>query len=491
MTILHHLHSAAVSLPAARSFPTAPGGAEFLNLFDSMPSLPTQDGSEEPTSQPNPDSPAQEDPSEQREKEQAASQEVSAPEYGSPVLNPSQPSPVPWLVTTATSIDGKSPERDFPSLVTRTGVVEITTDTAPGAAKPGSATLFPADDMPGEIPHSAIGSARISNAAGHPPKALNHAIAFDEYGPPGTGEKTGADNTALSGALNIPTHSSGNTLRTEGDFPTFRPISSGQPAIFAPSMVTAQPVQLLAMAHPMQSDPAALSLPEDMAADAQVTPETHGDQKAIPNPSAQGHKPPSSAFGEGSPGQRHLPDKAAEATTNTLSIRAVNTAIPQIAISSPQWQGAQPGDEAAQLLSGQSFTSYSSDPLEGRADAQPPPLKADLVTPPAGAGPQVAKPPPGLPDQVLTALRKLENDAIELQLDPPELGGVRIVIRTDGELAHVRLAADRPETMDLLRRSRSDLEEGLNGQGFSQVSFSFDRTGNGGNGPRLCGNSRV
>ncbi|MGN0931424.1 flagellar hook-length control protein FliK [Falsigemmobacter intermedius] len=111
---------------------------------------------------------------------------------------------------------------------------------------------------------------------------------------------------------------------------------------------------------------------------------------------------------------------------------------------------------------------------ENRFDLQLTALKTDSPPTQAPVPPQALRSSPGLPDQILTALRKLENNEIELQLDPPELGGLRITLKTEGELAQVRFAADRPETMDLLRRSRGDLQEGLNEQGFSHVSFSFE-----------------
>lgn len=124
---------------------------------------------------------------------------------------------------------------------------------------------------------------------------------------------------------------------------------------------------------------------------------------------------------------------------------------------------------------------------ENRFDLQLTALKTDNPTTQAAAPPQALRSSPGLPDQILTALRKLENNEIELQLDPPELGGLRITLKTEGELAQVRFAADRPETMDLLRRSRGDLQEGLNEQGFSHVSFSFEGRDHEDPGPEQAG----
>ncbi|MDD3445539.1 MAG: flagellar hook-length control protein FliK, partial [Zavarzinia sp.] len=78
-------------------------------------------------------------------------------------------------------------------------------------------------------------------------------------------------------------------------------------------------------------------------------------------------------------------------------------------------------------------------------------------------------------------------DVFEISLTPDELGriDVRLEIGEDGRVtAHV--AADRPETLALLQRDRSELARALSGQGLNadQANLNFtlrDASGSGAN----------
>jgi flagellar hook-length control protein FliK len=99
----------------------------------------------------------------------------------------------------------------------------------------------------------------------------------------------------------------------------------------------------------------------------------------------------------------------------------------------------------------------------------------------AAASQPTASPPTtiasGIPPAVTPAIvemTKLGNDGpLELALSPEELGRVTISIRQDGDFVRVTLAAERPETLDLLRRHANDLVADLRHSGFSGASLSF------------------
>ncbi|MEO1331526.1 MAG: flagellar hook-length control protein FliK [Pseudomonadota bacterium] len=67
-----------------------------------------------------------------------------------------------------------------------------------------------------------------------------------------------------------------------------------------------------------------------------------------------------------------------------------------------------------------------------------------------------------------------ENGVIELRLDPPELGRVRLELRFDGaDTVSVTLQAERPETLDLLRRQADQLGRELIAAGLSLDGLDF------------------
>lgn len=75
--------------------------------------------------------------------------------------------------------------------------------------------------------------------------------------------------------------------------------------------------------------------------------------------------------------------------------------------------------------------------------------------------------------QIAPTLRKGADGVTELRLDPPELGRVRVTIRTDetGMIAVVQ--ADRPETLELMRRHAELLMRDLAAAGQTKVDLSF------------------
>jgi hypothetical protein len=67
---------------------------------------------------------------------------------------------------------------------------------------------------------------------------------------------------------------------------------------------------------------------------------------------------------------------------------------------------------------------------------------------------------------------------VEITLDPVELGRVRMVLAPDGSAMSVVLSAERPETLELLRRAIDTLANDLRELGYGSLSFRFDQSGN-------------
>ncbi len=97
-------------------------------------------------------------------------------------------------------------------------------------------------------------------------------------------------------------------------------------------------------------------------------------------------------------------------------------------------------------------------------------------TPPTMAGGL----PPGLGQRLAETAAQFPDRPVEVTLSPEELGRVRMSLSTqDGTLAMV-VQADRPETLELLRRNIDSLAQDFRDLGFGQLTFTFAGGGQGG-----------
>ena len=82
--------------------------------------------------------------------------------------------------------------------------------------------------------------------------------------------------------------------------------------------------------------------------------------------------------------------------------------------------------------------------------------------------------PRPVPQQISAAVHALgASGSTEIRLSPDELGQVRMTLLPDGDTMRVAFTAERPETLDLLRRHVSDLAAELRGLGYHSAEFSF------------------
>ncbi|KIN65911.1 Flagellar hook-length control protein FliK [Sulfitobacter noctilucae] len=127
-------------------------------------------------------------------------------------------------------------------------------------------------------------------------------------------------------------------------------------------------------------------------------------------------------------------------------------------------------------------TAFASDidPLTGlRADAAT--IQATQGTTPLTRTDM----PQHLSRQIVEALQHMPNRPVGISLSPEELGRVRLALSSSESGIVVSVLAERPETMDLLRRHIASLETAFENIGYSDIAFSFfgdnpDQTGDSG-----------
>ena len=75
--------------------------------------------------------------------------------------------------------------------------------------------------------------------------------------------------------------------------------------------------------------------------------------------------------------------------------------------------------------------------------------------------------------QVLAALHRPAPNTVQIQLDPIELGRVRISLQANESGLQVHVVTERPETLDLLRKFSVDLLRDLTQMGYKELTMSF------------------
>jgi flagellar hook-length control protein FliK len=81
--------------------------------------------------------------------------------------------------------------------------------------------------------------------------------------------------------------------------------------------------------------------------------------------------------------------------------------------------------------------------------------------------------PRSFPSGVAQAVAGSGHNRAELILDPAELGRLRFDIVTQGNQVQINLSAERPETLDLLRRHSDELRHEFQAAGFDTGSLNF------------------
>jgi hypothetical protein len=116
-------------------------------------------------------------------------------------------------------------------------------------------------------------------------------------------------------------------------------------------------------------------------------------------------------------------------------------------------------------------------------------LRHDLLRDPAAAPAQVqsraiVSSPSDLAarvaEQMAQTARQLPGGPVEIALNPEELGRVRMQMTTGEAGLTLLVLADRPETLDLLRRHIDILAQEYRTLGYASLEFAFGQQGTGG-----------
>ncbi|WP_169583119.1 flagellar hook-length control protein FliK [Rhodobacter capsulatus] len=89
------------------------------------------------------------------------------------------------------------------------------------------------------------------------------------------------------------------------------------------------------------------------------------------------------------------------------------------------------------------------------------------------AAAQRAASPHAIAHQMSQALADAGNRTVELTLSPEELGKVRMTLTSNDGAITVTVQAERPETLDLMRRNIDSLARDFRDMGYSNVGFDF------------------
>ncbi|WP_415405024.1 flagellar hook-length control protein FliK [Tateyamaria sp. SN3-11] len=101
---------------------------------------------------------------------------------------------------------------------------------------------------------------------------------------------------------------------------------------------------------------------------------------------------------------------------------------------------------------------------------------SNLATPTTHLAPLTkAEMPPHIPRQIAEAIHRSPEKTVEIALNPVELGRVRMVLSATDAGISVSILADRPDTLDLMRRNIDDLGQSFAELGYEDVSFSFEQ----------------
>lgn len=250
---------------------------------------------------------------------------------------------------------------------------------------------------------------------------------------------------------------------------------------------TSRPILREAMPRPMASDPKVDIVPSrsgisDRAAHVppvqeRIAPADAGQHTSIPNPAdrsvttAKGVLTPTGASdkGEGrgrmdgpisraSPKEVVNPAPSASRTTLNMTSVTVQSQQQGIAASSQDFAAERPMFESTSLPDVRIATDALSDRLTYHVMAQRPELPRHVAM------------------QLAQAMQNSgASRSVELALNPVELGRVRLVMKTSENTVTVHVTAERPETLELMRRNVETLALDFQAIGYGEAQFSFSQ----------------
>lgn len=177
------------------------------------------------------------------------------------------------------------------------------------------------------------------------------------------------------------------------------------------------------------------------------------------------------------PQRRESRERSAEdslrAPRETASAPAPNVKSQTSAVQTTAQNTAQ---QATMPLTAQSDPSGLDSPISAVGEIDTPSTWDPRSASPASLAQTLSRPEtPGMVGrQMAEMLQRMPDKPVELSLNPEELGRVRMSIATGEGGITVHVLAERPETLDLMRRHIDQLAREFQALGYESINFAFN-----------------
>ena len=227
---------------------------------------------------------------------------------------------------------------------------------------------------------------------------------------------------------------------------------------------------LTAPAPPVQAHLIPTTAPDDMAApppdidpDTAPRPQAPEPSRAGPPPASVAPQAPDAPISAAPP----VKDRSADVVTEperpaprAAARFAANPAQPETAPSKlPQVEAAESRQSSAPFPLSESPEIERGSQDSQRPVAQTPPPRAEMAR--------------AVAQQMTAAIAQGSDGTIDLRLSPEELGRVRLALSPGDLGVTVSITAERPETLDLVRRHIDLFAQDLRQSGFQNLAFTF------------------
>ena len=171
-------------------------------------------------------------------------------------------------------------------------------------------------------------------------------------------------------------------------------------------------------------------------------------------------------------GGEHVAEQAGDPAP--LASRAVRNTHPSQSVDGAGVDGAPDKTARTQPKSPDAFQAAVPQPLP-HAAIDPQTDRMDIARPDTGVALPMILPQQGeaVVRQVSGAVQGQAEGRVEIALNPEELGRVHLTLQHGDHGLTVHIGAERPETMDLIRRHVAELAGEFRGMGHTDVAFSF------------------
>lgn len=236
------------------------------------------------------------------------------------------------------------------------------------------------------------------------------------------------------------------------------------------------------MTRAVGSDSAILTLAEGGDAEATQTATMHpgavisSREPASPLQAVRQERMRNDASKVSPPDQPDNAEMAPEASAGTERERQATCEVP---VRPPLFASAmEETSETSRKVRGGDLPPEKTDPFLLPVQIGPSPSAGQPSPLPGGFGmPPPRTPIHGLAQQLAGAMSQGRDRPVEVMLSPEELGRVRMTIVSDGTGLTLTMVAERPETLDLLRRHIDILAQDFRDMGFGTLSFAFSQEG--------------